>query len=275
MTLSERRNYRIAVLASILFHGALLFYLSYGLLSGGDTADLEIYSAGLVAITPETRSVPVAQVKPAPPVRPQVVKPQTTGTNQVKTGIPVKAQPAVKAPEVRPQPKPQPRKEVEPQPAAKPKTDEQSKPEAEPQPAAQPAVDTATADRDAQPRPGEPESTNPTASEGNRSLGDGSGLVSRRGLVVSNRPTYPKDAENVGIEGDVSLRIMVLPDGSLEEPRILQSSGDKRLDQAAINFVKQEWAFKPNPEPYYIDVVFVFKMHVPVSYRFLNSQTRP
>lgn len=249
MTLSERRNYRIAVAGSILFHGILLFCLSYGSLSGVNGTDLEIHSASLVAIAQESSPRPVARTR--------AVKPQAAANRRIETAPePVRAKPA---------PKPEPPKPPKP---ATPKPTAEPNPESAPSPKKMPTV------QEDQSEVGGSTSSN-VSSESSRSLGDGSGLVGRRGVIRSNNPTYPKAAENVGIEGNVTLRITVLPDGSHGGIEVLDSSGDDRLNRAAINFVQREWTFKPNPERYTIDVVFSFKIHEPVSHRFLNAQTRP
>lgn len=82
-------------------------------------------------------------------------------------------------------------------------------------------------------------------------LGTGQGNVS---LAFS--PTYPKNAQNEGVTGKVILRIILGTDGKIDKI-IVQSSGDKRLDDSAIRAVKKP-QYKPEEAPYHIDVAITF-----------------
>lgn len=58
------------------------------------------------------------------------------------------------------------------------------------------------------------------------------------------RPAYPRDARDDGSEGVVTLIAEVATDGRISGTRLEKSSGDKRLDRAAENAVRQ-WTYKP------------------------------
>lgn len=51
-------------------------------------------------------------------------------------------------------------------------------------------------------------------------------------------PPYPEDAQNAGIEGEVSLEFEVKDDGSTQNVTIIKSSGNTSLDNAALRAVK-------------------------------------
>ena len=58
------------------------------------------------------------------------------------------------------------------------------------------------------------------------------------------KPIYPKIAIRRGIEGDVSLRVMLTASGVVSSVTVEKPSGSKLLDAAAVSAVKQ-WQFNP------------------------------
>lgn len=102
------------------------------------------------------------------------------------------------------------------------------------------------------------------------SLGDGAGMV----LGFGQKPSYPKNAINEGVEGEVLVRVFITKDGVIESTEFIKRSGDSRLDNAAANSLKREWAFKPNTEDYYIDIMFTF-INYQTEYKLIKSATRP
>lgn len=58
------------------------------------------------------------------------------------------------------------------------------------------------------------------------------------------KPVYPYSARRQGRQGRVVLRVEVRPDGTAEAVSIERSSGDARLDEAALAAVRQ-WRFRP------------------------------
>ncbi|GLQ30567.1 energy transducer TonB [Litoribrevibacter albus] len=59
---------------------------------------------------------------------------------------------------------------------------------------------------------------------------------------------YPEKARQKGIFGDLRLLVSLLPNGALKEIRVLESSGHKVLDDAAIRIVRLAAPFAPFPD---------------------------
>lgn len=75
--------------------------------------------------------------------------------------------------------------------------------------------------------------------EGNSGSGD-------RALVVLSRtmPRYPRRARERGIEGWVRLEIVVKPNGTVGDARVIDANPKQIFDQAALEAI-QRWRFKP------------------------------
>lgn len=58
-------------------------------------------------------------------------------------------------------------------------------------------------------------------------------------------PPYPPMARRLGQQGTVILSITVAADGSVSAAQIATSSGIPELDQAALEWVKGHWRYKP------------------------------
>ena len=79
---------------------------------------------------------------------------------------------------------------------------------------------------------------------GGRAGGGGSdGLPT--GLSANVRPPYPPEALARGIEGLVTLRVVVDDDGAVRSAKVETSSGDASLDQSALTTVRDRWHFEP------------------------------
>lgn len=102
------------------------------------------------------------------------------------------------------------------------------------------------------------------------SLGDGSGMV----MGFGSKPSYPKDAQNEEVEGEVLVRVLLKRDGTIEAIEPIKRSGDSRLDNAALNSLKREWVFKPGIEDYYVEILFTFEDYNS-NYKLIKSATRP
>jgi protein TonB len=59
---------------------------------------------------------------------------------------------------------------------------------------------------------------------------------------------YPIRAKREQIYGNLRMLVAILPDGTVEEIRILRSSDNKLLDDSAINIVRLAAPFEPFPE---------------------------
>lgn len=58
---------------------------------------------------------------------------------------------------------------------------------------------------------------------------------------------YPEEARRKGIEGELRLLLMLMPDGRIDEVRILSSSGNAVLDQAAHRIVRKAAPYEAIP----------------------------
>ncbi len=57
-------------------------------------------------------------------------------------------------------------------------------------------------------------------------------------------PAYPQLSRRLKEQGTVLLEILILPDGTVGEVRVKESSGFKRLDETAVKAVKR-WRYTP------------------------------
>ncbi|MDP2905529.1 MAG: TonB family protein [Candidatus Omnitrophota bacterium] len=64
---------------------------------------------------------------------------------------------------------------------------------------------------------------------------------------ISNAIYYPRQAENTGWEGNLKLALLLNAGGDLKEIRLLQSSGYRILDDAAIDVAQKQAPYPPFP----------------------------
>lgn len=69
----------------------------------------------------------------------------------------------------------------------------------------------------------------------------------RQRLEAVGNKYYPEASIRYGIFGDVRLMVVILQDGSLEQVRVLSSSGYAVLDEAAIKVVRMAAPYSPFP----------------------------
>lgn len=70
----------------------------------------------------------------------------------------------------------------------------------------------------------------------------------RRKIESVGNLNYPQEARKSKLYGSLRLMVAVRPDGSLKEVEILESSGHKVLDDAAISIVRLAAPFAPFPD---------------------------
>jgi len=70
----------------------------------------------------------------------------------------------------------------------------------------------------------------------------------RRKIEKVGNINYPTEAKRKKLYGSLRLLVAVLPDGSLKEVALLESSGHKVLDESAIRIVKLASPFAPFPD---------------------------
>lgn len=208
--------------------------------------------------------------------------PQSPAAAQAEPATPAKPKAAPKAaakpepePEPEPEPKPQPKPVVKAQPDPTPKPQPKPKPKPKPQ-VQKPKPATSPPKAAAQPNA----ARKPLAFGRDQLSASLAGIqadnafarqqpnqgsrVSRHHLATSKRDVsawyrdawrkkverignlnYPEEARRQGLYGNLRMRVLINRDGSLQEMRILESSGHKALDQAALNIVRLSAPFAP------------------------------
>jgi protein TonB len=58
-------------------------------------------------------------------------------------------------------------------------------------------------------------------------------------------PEYPPVSRRLGEQGTLSLRITISEQGAVSDARLESSSGFARLDDAAMQWVKAHWRYRP------------------------------
>lgn len=164
-------------------------------------------------------------------------------------GVIVQAQPKAVTPPTPPEPKPQPKPKpkVEPKPQPKPKPKPPVAPPSEravkvPEPEPEPVEEITEEPVVEQEAPTPPATAEPTSAA--TPVSDVVLPSSDAGHLRNRAPTYPSLSRRLREEGVVLLEILVRADGSVGEIRLKESSGFKRLDDAALKAVAR-WKFVP------------------------------
>jgi len=76
------------------------------------------------------------------------------------------------------------------------------------------------------------------------SLSDGEVIFVQPKYAENPKPLYPQEAKRKGYEGEVILRVEVLPNGRVGQIEVRSSSGYELLDRSALTTVKK-WRFVP------------------------------
>ena len=98
--------------------------------------------------------------------------------------------------------------------------------------------------------------------------GDGSGGGARVAYGANPAPAYPLVARRLGMEGMVMLEVVVAPDGTAAEVRVLQSSGHAPLDESALRTVRTSWRFIPARQD---GVPVTSRVTVPIRFRLTEA----
>ncbi len=84
------------------------------------------------------------------------------------------------------------------------------------------------------------------APAGSAAGGDGaSDSLAHADYARSPPPAYPAVARRRGLQGTVTVRVLVGADGSVENAEVADSSGFDALDDAALETVRSRWRFVP------------------------------
>lgn len=74
----------------------------------------------------------------------------------------------------------------------------------------------------------------------------GTGPVVLRPIAATHiQPPYPPESQRLSEQGVTTMRVEIGPDGAVTSDTLVTSSGSARLDQAALDFVKQNYRWAP------------------------------
>lgn len=201
-----------AIFLTLLMHGVLAWWL-WQLKTVEPIKPVELMSMEWVDDKPDVAAPPKVETPPPAPVEP-VDEPESVLTQEVAPPPP----PPVPKEKPKPQPKPIPAKVPVAQ--AAPTTEVKTESVAPPSPVAASA----------------PPASVPVEQKP---------LVRAEADYLNNpKPTYPRLSKRMGEQGEVRLRVLVAVDGRVASVQLSRSSGYDRLDEAALESVKQ-WRFKP------------------------------
>ena len=82
---------------------------------------------------------------------------------------------------------------------------------------------------------------------------------------------YPVAARRNGVQGAVLVRFVISSDGLLLEKELLQSSGSKHLDSAALKLLSRAAPYPKLPEELLADVL---EVRLPIEYRLVDGRHR-
>jgi protein TonB len=193
----------------------------------GQVAEPQPVQLSLAQFVPAPPPEPVA----APPVvpQPEPPKPEPKPVEKPKPKPKPEKKPVEKPkpkPEPRPQP-PQPEPDPEPVPAPKPQIQPVASPPA-PRPVAAPAPQAAPA-----------QASDNKAAE--------AAYKARLQSLIATRKQYPRMAEKAEVEGSVEVSFTVMPNGTIIGAGLKKSSGNKWLDEAAVQAVNAASGALPFP----------------------------
>lgn len=189
---------------------------------------------------------------PEPPVQP----PELVEVQLLAAPKPAPAEPEPEPPPPEPlappppppPPQPEPPPKIKKAPAPKPRPRKAVKPKQRPRPKAEPAPSEAPAPTPVPPpatpapprraagpaQPGPPSPASPPVQVAR--IAPGYGAITSR--------DYPPLARRRGLQGNVLLRVQVLPSGAVGQVTVQQSSGHEVLDRGAAQLVRK-WRFSP------------------------------
>jgi protein TonB len=204
--MSSRLQSLLALAAVVAFHGGAIGFALWTPAPKNQLVLPTIQGILLPAPPAETVQVPSAKEQPPEPTPPEPEKPK---------------------PKPKPKPKdpPKPKPPVELPPSEKAISQPQEVIEEAPPPPTAPAAMPATEDNDSLGAP-----ITPPQMDANP--------------LNNPAPAYPVLSRRMKEQGVVLLEILILPDGSVGEIHIKESSGFKRLDETAVKAVKR-WRYTP------------------------------
>ncbi len=202
----------VAIFLTLLMHSVLAWWL-WQLKTAEPIKPVELMSMEWVEDKLDVAAPPKLETPPPAPVEP-IDEPEPVLTQQVAPPPP----PPIPKEKPKPQPKPQPAKVPVAQ--STPTTEAKTESVAPPSPVVASA----------------PPASVPVEQKP---------LVRAEADYLNNpKPSYPRLSKRMGEQGEVRLRVLVAVDGRVASVQLSRSSGFERLDEAALESVKQ-WRFKP------------------------------
>jgi len=207
-----------ALLLALLLHGGIAFWLTLP--------------------TPERPLLP-------PPEQPLRVSLSAMVAESTTAAAPVEPPPPKPQPKPKPAPQPEPKPVLEPppmvqKPALKPQAEAEPKPEPEPEPPEQrpEIVEAPTPLQEPAPVTPSPAPLDAVATARYEQL-----LVA----WLEKHKQYPRRAKRMRIEGEGQLRILIDRTGQTQKITLEKPTGNRLLDQAALNMAKRANPFPPMP----------------------------
>lgn len=261
-----RRSRTLAVVTLVVsLHAAALWGLQHSRLQMRPPELLvpAVIVAELVTPPPVPVVVPRGEAKPS-------TEPEAQALQEPK---PIPAPEPEPEPTPTPEPDPVPEPEVQPiqpalpepvpKPAPRPKLAPRPKPKTHPRPT--PAPEAAPVPRPAAVEPA-PATTETKVAQAPQSVPAAApvALPSASAAYLNNPPPeYPRMSRRLGESGRVVVRVLIGTDGRASQARIQRSSGYERLDQTALQTVRDRWRFQPGtragiPEAMWFDVPINF-----------------
>ena len=203
---------------------------------------------------------------PEPRVSPFVAEDEPIPSSEAQPKPPALSQAKPKStPQPKPSPKPKPKptsKPVEPLPSRPPQSTTEAK--------RTPQGDQVPLDAPPGPGKGPAQSAaGPTGDEkGTAARGtnsEGAFLAELQRAIIRHQ-RYPEQARLEGRQGSATLSFVLLGDGRFDQVRVARSSGDRDLDQAAIESLQRLGRFRPIPldlgrDRWPLSVVIRFNLH--------------
>lgn len=82
-------------------------------------------------------------------------------------------------------------------------------------------------------------------------------------IVIGRSADYPVRSRMFKEEGTVGLNVRLSENGAVSDALVEHSSGYRRLDDAAVRFIKDRWHYKPNkglPMPKTVQAEVTFRL---------------
>ncbi|MDX2423502.1 MAG: TonB family protein [Amphritea sp.] len=255
-----RRKVTVSIVAAIAVHlGALMIWMkpldTEGAIAEGQDG-LQV-SVGLAGSFMETPNQP-KKVTDETPVEKPLTEPESEPVQEPEP----KTEPELKPEQEQ---KPEPKSEVQVVPLPKPKPVQPAKPEPKPVPKTEPKPETkqktkseavstqseTTPESDQEPTPSQSQTRATGVGERVETGGNPAARQSYLTRVmarIARFKRYPRSARKDGVTGVVVVKFIIRKNGKVASSEIINSSGDARLDQEAIDMLVRSSPFASIPD---------------------------